>query len=251
MVISYCQYLIINMKKLFLLLIASTFVTLANAQQGATNTTLNITHRNNLNDKIIIDSAGTVLKPEEWRKQLNTGLYLLRSKSREADTLTLVRMSNTEVEARNASIPAPAQSESFPIGEKRRLFSVKDIEDNKIDFKEFEGKIVVLNFWFIACPPCKDEIPELNKIAAENPNIVFIAICLDQKDEIRDFLKKTPFNYRQVANGRNYSSLYAISSYPTNVVIDKTGVVRFSATGYGSSISLWLKKTIAQVKSEN
>ena len=84
-----------------------------------------------------------------------------------------------------------------------------------------------------------------------NPNVVFIAVCLDQRWNIKDFLKEIPFNYRQVADGRDISNQYGVSSYPTNVVIDKKGMVRFSSMGYGRGTLTWLKKTLTQINSKN
>ncbi|GGH18825.1 TlpA family protein disulfide reductase [Mucilaginibacter phyllosphaerae] len=235
-------------KTLSLLIIIAAFALSAQSQQ--TPVTGNTVERPEsfLNNKIIIDSAGAVLPRDSWRALLNSGGYTLKSTSESRDTMRLVRMTAADIELRESMMRLPKQSESFPVGAKMEMFKARDITGKKIDPKELQGKTIVLNFWFIACPPCKAEIPELNKIVADyatNPNVVFIAVCLDQRWEIKDFLKQTPFNYMQVADGRSYSNDFNVKGYPTSVVVDPQGIIRFSSTGYGGSVK-HLKKAIEE-----
>ena len=54
-----------------------------------------------------------------------------------------------------------------------------------------------MNFWFINCPPCRAEIPELNKLVDSfktNDKVVFIAVALDDKQSLETFLEQSPFN---------------------------------------------------------
>jgi thiol-disulfide isomerase/thioredoxin len=144
-------------------------------------------------------------------------------------------------------MPRPKESKFFTDGEKLDLFNVRDINGNKVDLKKAAGKVIVLNFWFIGCPPCRQEIPELNKLAlqyANNPNVIFLAICLDQDYQIFDFLKTSPFAYHIVDRGQYYADQFKINLYPTNVVLDKEGKVRFHASGYTTGTPYWIGKTI-------
>lgn len=235
------------MKKLLLFIMASTFTIVTKAQQGPSG----ITSRpgSYLDSKTIIDSAGNTLQLSKWRELLMTGSYTVKNIPGKQDTMTLVKLTAAEIATREAMMTQPPPSSAFPVGAKMEMFTAKDITGKKINPKELEGKTVVLNFWFIACPPCKAEIPELNKIVAgysTNPNVVFIAVCLDQSWEIKDFMKQIPFNYMQVADGRSYSDGFNVKSYPTNVVIDPKGIIRFSSSGYGMGTLKFLKKAIEE-----
>ncbi len=113
-----------------------------------------------------------------------------------------------------------------------------------------KGKIVVFNFWFINCPPCKREIPELNKLVEkykDKNDVVFIAVALDEKSDLKDFLKTTPFNYTIVDAGRWIAAEIGINTFPTNVVVDQNGIVQFHATGYSLSLPSWIDKTIVSL----
>ncbi|MCS3737059.1 peroxiredoxin family protein [Mucilaginibacter dorajii] len=141
----------------------------------------------------------------------------------------------------------PFESEYFKTGEPIKLFSTHDINGNKLSLKELRGKVVVLNFWFIGCPACMQEIPELNEVSAkykDNPNVVFIAVALDFKSDLKKFLATTPFNYQVVNEGGIYAKEYGIALYPTNLILDKEGKVALHWVGYAPSAPYWMKKTI-------
>jgi thiol-disulfide isomerase/thioredoxin len=139
------------------------------------------------------------------------------------------------------------ESNFFKTGNKISSFNERDINGNKFNLKELAGKIVVLNFWFINCPPCRLEMPELNALTdkyRDNKEVVFIAIALDEKYDINEFLKTNPFRYNIIDNGRYLASRYGINSFPTNLVLDKQGKVLFHSSGYARNMVSWLEKSI-------
>ncbi|PWK80229.1 peroxiredoxin [Mucilaginibacter oryzae] len=146
-----------------------------------------------------------------------------------------------------ASLPKPRESAYFTTGETIEPFSTRDLNNNKIKLKELRGKVVVLNFWFIGCPACMQEIPELNKLVDDyknNPSVVFLAIALDYSWEIKKFLKTTAFNYDIIDNGRYIADGYKVGLYPTNVILDKEGKVAFHSVGFAPNSPYWMRKTI-------
>ncbi|MBS1628003.1 MAG: TlpA family protein disulfide reductase [Bacteroidetes bacterium] len=215
-----------------------------------------------VNDKSIIkDSSGMVYPYSIWVKLMQTNQYGLRPvNAKDVKTEFIIyKLSEKQLASRDAltsKLPMPAESRFFRTGDKIHPFKDKDIEGNKLSIKDLKGKIVVLNFWFVACPPCKAEIPDLNRIVdkyKDNTDVVFIAIALDDAYAINEFLKTTPFKYHIIDNGRYIANgNYGITSYPTHVVIDKEGIIRFHTTGLGSGTVSWINKTIENLlKEEN
>jgi len=188
---------------------------------------------------VVKDSAGTRYAYNDWQKLIRTGQYALRSNSPLADSVkefTLVRRTPLDITRSKMMMPPPDETGVIKTGEPFELFKAKDIDGYKIDPKSLAGKIVILNFWFINCPPCRQEIPELNKIVAayaNNPDVVFIAIATDEKYKLKEFLKDTPFAYHIVSDGRELATKYGITGYPTNVIIGKDGKVKSHSMGYG------------------
>lgn len=146
-------------------------------------------------------------------------------------------------------MPRPRASDNFREGERFRFEKMKDIDGVKFDFKADTGKVVVFNFWFINCPPCKKEIPELNELVEkykQNKDVVFIAIALDDTYALKDFLRAMPFKYNIVGDGRYYAQKYGVKSFPTHVIVGKDGLIRFSTVGLASNTIHWVDKTIKE-----
>lgn len=236
------------MKRLLVLCIISLAVTLATrAQSGRNNVVRRLTITQN---SIVKDSAGIVYPYSVWQKLMLSGGYALRP-IHPANDSTAFLIYKVNKQGRAISVSQPGQSVFFKTGEKIEPFSARDINGNTIKLKELVGKVVVINFWFIGCQPCRMEIPELNKIALKytnDPNVIFIAIALDDKHDIKQFIKDNPFAYHIIDDGRIYANLYKINLYPTNVILDKEGKVRFDASGYTSDMPNLINKIIEELK---
>jgi len=231
------------MKKLLFLLVmlASYSVCKAQAPQPGTRS-FQITE-----STVVKDSAGVILPYEIWKAMLASGKFSLRSKTTAgvATDFVMMKLSDSEIN-RNREAFKPRESEYFTTGQPFKPFKEKDMYGQKWDVKALAGKVIVLNFWFINCAPCRMEIPELNKLVEKyaGSDVVFIAIALDDSYDIKQFLKTSPYNYHIIDNARYLANDYGIKSYPTNVVVDRQGKVKFHSSGYGPNTPYWIDKEI-------
>lgn len=110
-------------------------------------------------------------------------------------------------------------------------FSLINLDGKKISLSDFKGKVVVLNFWFTTCSPCIAEMPALNLIRKDylGKNVVFLALGRDDVATIKTFLKKHNFNYLLLADAVTTAAAFKVDIYPTSIVIDKNGIIRFVA----------------------
>jgi peroxiredoxin len=116
-------------------------------------------------------------------------------------------------------------------------FSVSDLHGNLYKLSDLKGKIVVLNFWFMACVPCIEEMPELNKLTekySNNTDIVFLAITYDSEEKVKSFLSNHDFNYPVAVGQKTLTEQYGIAMYPTNIILDKNGQVAFVLAAYST-----------------
>ena len=108
-------------------------------------------------------------------------------------------------------------------------FEVETLDGAPLKLSDLKGYVVVMNFWFEACPPCIAELPALNRLAEEyaGEDVVFIAFGRDGEESIRGFLQDTEFIYEHVAIAQELIEKYCIvAGWPTNMVLDKDGVLR-------------------------
>jgi len=200
---------------------------------------------------IVRGEDGLVYPYNVWQALMRTGKYSIRSRNTKTEKgepeYLLVELSVQRRKELSERMPKPRPSDSFKEGEIFKGFKVSDINGNKFDLRANTGKVIVLNFWFINCPPCKAEIPELNELVkdyGENKDVLFLAVALDTKSEIKDFLKTNPYNYNIIDDARFIADKYGVRSYPTHVVIDKTGTIRFSTVGLAFNTVSYIKKSI-------
>jgi peroxiredoxin len=191
---------------------------------------------------IFKDTAGKVITKEVFEKTMKEGngrfgvIPLVQG-----DRLTEMQiklMTEEEMKDRNEMMKkrqAEMKKNLSEIkGKQAPAFEGVDINGNKVSLNDLKGKVVVLKFWFTKCVPCLDEMPELNKMLAENykdsKDVVFLAPCLDDKEEIKNTLKEHPFSYRSLSDMMEMANAYKITAYPTHIVIGKNGEVMFAAT---------------------
>ena len=205
-------------------------------------------------NSIVKDSSGKTYSFETWRN-----LYWKGHEIRPVDPnnpkteFLLIKLSDEELEKKLSGFPKPRESSSFKTGEKIKNFTTSDIEGTNIDLKNLEGKIVLLNFWFVNCAPCRIEMPDLNDLVDNfktNKEIVFISIALDDKKSLGNFLKTSPFEYKIINDGGNIAAQYGVGSYPTHVVLNKEGKVFFHTSGLAMNTIYWLKKSIKELLSQ-
>jgi thiol-disulfide isomerase/thioredoxin len=204
---------------------------------------------------IVKDSTGHQYSYDIWMAMMTSHKFSIRSsgpKDSEGKFSEYLIYPSTAADRRrmvtqNRIPQRPKESEQFHAGDTFKPFKEKALDGEKIDLKKNAGKVYVINFWFIGCPPCRAEIPDLNSVVdkyKDNKDVVFVAICLDDADAIGIFTKIIPFNYHIIDGGRYIAQNYGVHLYPTNVVVNRDGKVAFSSVSNQSSNPYWISKTI-------
>ncbi len=124
------------------------------------------------------------------------------------------------------------------IDTKAPSFKARTMDNHKLSTKNLKGKVIVMNFWFTGCSPCRQEIPQLNKLQKKykDKEVVFVAVALDAEYKLDAFLKETPFEYQMIADGRYIANKFEVTSYPTNIVLDTEGNIQTYEVGYKHDI---------------
>ena len=110
--------------------------------------------------------------------------------------------------------------------------ALPDTENIEFNIEQYKGKLVIINFWFIECPPCRREIPYLNQLRKdiENEEIEFVAVSPETTEEVLDFVKLFNFNYRQIPNAQKLLRKFG-TSFPKTILVDKKGTIRYIDNG--------------------
>jgi thiol-disulfide isomerase/thioredoxin len=147
------------------------------------------------------------------------------------------------VQATPTPSPTPAdssQSGSQPTESKINLmdnydFTLEDLNGNKVTLSQLKGKKVYLNFWATWCPPCKAEMPDIEKLYQEtkDSDLVILAVNVNEdKKTVQDFIAKNKYNFPILLDVKGeVSQLYQVSGIPTSYFIDTKGFLDNGATG--------------------
>ncbi|MFM7483753.1 MAG: TlpA disulfide reductase family protein [Burkholderiaceae bacterium] len=116
--------------------------------------------------------------------------------------------------------------------------SMKDSGGKQRKMSEWQGKVLLLNFWATWCPPCVSEMPELvalqNELAGKNLQVVGIGI--DSPSNIREFAEKHQITYPLLLGGLEGSELSRqfgnqSGGLPFTILIGPDGSVRQTYMG--------------------
>ncbi len=235
------------------LLTTTIFILLAAAANSQFSITYNGREYNVFKTSVFKDSTGKQYNYNEAMLAMMGGEYeILPANPKDASKgFLLSGLSKEEQLKRAIAAPKPAETTAFKTGKKFDSFSASDMSGKLIDTKQLKGKILVINFWFTTCPPCKAERPYLNKIVDDyksDTNVVFIAVALDQKIQLEPYLKEYEFKYNVIPEGKKIADSYDLPGYPTQVIVDKEGKVAFHSVSYNYVTGYWMRKTIDELR---
>ncbi|MFA6085817.1 TlpA family protein disulfide reductase [Mucilaginibacter sp.] len=136
------------------------------------------------------------------------------------------------------------------VGSPAPEFNAKTIAGKQVDLKTLKGKVIVVNFWFVGCLPCEEEMPLLNKLTDEyksNPDVVFLSFANSEKSTVKSFFKRKKFSYQTVTDAKLIAQKYNVSGYPSHFIIDKEGILRFASIASQDDIDVFLSGKIKGV----
>lgn len=201
-----------------------------------------------LSDTTIIfkNQEGKVLTKDEVKEYMK-GTFSIRQENIDGRKLiTIIPSGNDERAIQEAKLDAFKYS---LLNKPLKPFHLTDLNGTKWNSDELKRKIVVINFWFTACKPCILEMPQLNKLVADNKDsVIFLAPAPENDVQIKKFLKKYMFDYNIIPASLDYITALSVEHFPTHLVVDKQGIIRQVFIGYADDIQEKLQLEIDKLK---
>jgi len=127
-----------------------------------------------------------------------------------------------------AEAPSPWSIDEL-VGKKAPDFTLKDMNDKPVSLSSLRGNVVLISFWATWCPPCRDEMPSLNRLYRDNRNkgLVVVAVSTDRgPSPVKDFLGKTPVDFPVLLDsGSRVAKQFKVFSLPTTFLLNRNGAI--------------------------
>lgn len=114
-------------------------------------------------------------------------------------------------------------------------FAFATLDGSYLDLDDLRGKVVMLDFWGSWCRPCVDSVGALRRINRRYEKSPFVLISIsvgDPEDRWRQFVAANQMSWPQYLDERrDVSRAYGVQAFPSYVVIDHEGVVKYATYG--------------------
>ncbi len=109
-------------------------------------------------------------------------------------------------------------------------FTLQDMKGVKVSLSDYRGKIVFMNFWETWCPPCRQEMPSMEKLynKYKNDGLVILAIAGDREGlkVVKPFVEKRGLTFPILLDSKGrVSNTYGIFALPTTIIVGVDGII--------------------------
>jgi peroxiredoxin len=115
----------------------------------------------------------------------------------------------------------------FPEPKEVGDFTAQAMRGGSVKLADLRGKVVILNFWATWCPPCRAEMPALEKLWKANKDKAFtiLGVSVGEKAQtVKDFIAQEGYSYPIFVDSNNaLGSRFGARSIPTTYILDKNG----------------------------
>ena len=197
------------------------------------------------------------LDPQVALSHFNLGTILMKQE-RDADgvaelnqALTITGLdAKTAAEARKfISNPIRAREPFAPD------FDFVTKENQRINNATLRGKVVLLDFWGTWCPPCRESVPTIKNVKKKfaGKGFELVGISSDDDEDVwRTFVESKQMDWHEYIDlSGDVLQAFNIDSFPTYVVVDKDGVIRYRQSGYGDTTEGELEDAISKALKRN
>jgi len=154
------------------------------------------------------------------------------------------------------------------IEEEKLIVITEATKDGKKSVKKIKPDVVLIDFWATWCPPCREEVPHLQKLHEKyrkkegDGGLVLIGIALERSDAkvVERFAKKQKLTYILLAEStaesdakellktvKGASNKYEVKSIPTTYIIDAKGIIKSVYIGFRPGAEKELEKKIVEL----
>jgi thiol-disulfide isomerase/thioredoxin len=105
-------------------------------------------------------------------------------------------------------------------------FALLDVNGNPVNLQDFKGKKLFVNLWATWCPPCRAEIPSIEKLykTTDANKVAFLMVSLDDNfDKAKKYANKKKMKLPIYYPQKSLPGMFNVSSIPSTFIFDESG----------------------------
>jgi len=111
----------------------------------------------------------------------------------------------------------------------------RDLNGKEKTLKDFEGNVILLNFWATWCPPCRAEMPGMENLARELKGRDFIMVPIsvqETSDTVKSYMEESGIDFPVYLDEEARAAMsVGVTGLPTSILIDRDGTALGAAVG--------------------
>lgn len=129
-----------------------------------------------------------------------------------------------------SSRPALEPTKVADLGDLAPDFTLSDLSGKTFTLADLRGKVVLVNFWATWCPPCRAEMPSMEKLnrLLEGEEFVMLAVNVEAngRQTVPQFLEKSPHSFPVLLDEEGVvQKKYGVYKFPETFVVRKDGII--------------------------
>jgi len=133
-------------------------------------------------------------------------------------------------------------------------FTLRSMDGPNLRLQEQRGRVVMVNFWATWCGPCRQEMPQLNKLYEKYRSSGFVLLGVNIDEDPRhaaNVAAKLGVKFPVLLDSdKSVSKRYDLAAMPSTVLIDRDGKVRHVHRGYREGVEELYEKQIRELLKE-
>lgn len=123
-------------------------------------------------------------------------------------------------------------TDELAVGKKIPAYEFTSLKGETVNISDFEGKIIMLNFWATWCPYCIEEMPALDEMNGYEDVVVLALNAQESKNTVEKYIADHPYGFDILLDEEGYySRLFYIASLPSTFFINEEGILLGAING--------------------
>lgn len=120
------------------------------------------------------------------------------------------------------------------VGMQAPNFTLINMNDQEVSLNDYRGQKVFLNFWASWCPPCREEMPDMQKLhESYEEELVILAVNIgENKSTAANFMMENGLNFPVLLDtDKSTAQNYLVRGIPTSYFLDQNGIIKEKVVG--------------------